>query len=77
MLVLRCGLAGVVWCGIRLQAETLIHYLMLNMFQMLIRSSSGTCDLFVEFFMGCDALVRCVLVLRCGLVGVVWYSDAG
>ena len=22
--------------------------------------------------MGCIALVRCVLVLRCGLVGVVW-----
>jgi len=23
--------------------------------------------------MGCIALVRCVLVLRCGLAGVVWY----
>jgi len=26
--------------------------------------------------MGCIVLVRCVLVLRCGLVGVVWYPDA-
>jgi len=29
------------------------------------------------YFMGCIALVRCVLVLRCGLAGVVWYPDAG
>jgi len=27
--------------------------------------------------MGCIVLVRCVLVLRCGLAGVVWYPDAG
>ena len=27
--------------------------------------------------MGSIALVRCVLVLRCGLAGVVWYPDAG
>jgi len=27
--------------------------------------------------MGCIALVRCVLVLRCGLAGVVWYPDEG
>jgi len=26
--------------------------------------------------MGCIALVRCVLVLRCGSAGVVWYPDA-
>jgi len=25
--------------------------------------------------MGCIVLVRCVLVLRCGLAGVVWYPD--
>jgi len=24
LLVLRCGLAGVVWCGIRMQAEALL-----------------------------------------------------
>ena len=28
------------------------------------------------YFMGCIALVRCVLVLRCGLAVVVWYPDA-
>jgi hypothetical protein len=50
VLVLRCGLVGVVWCGIRLQAETLLHYLMLNMFQMLKHPISGACDLFVELF---------------------------
>ena len=27
--------------------------------------------------MSCIALVRCVLVLLCGLAGVVWYLDAG
>ena len=27
--------------------------------------------------MGSIALVRCVLVLRCGLAGVVWYPYAG
>jgi len=30
----------------------LFHYLMLNMFQVLIRPSSGGCDLFVELFHG-------------------------
>ena len=28
----------------------LFHYLMLNMFRMLIHPSSGACDLFVELF---------------------------
>jgi len=26
----------------------------------------------LSYFMGCIDLVRCVLVLRCGLTGVVW-----
>ena len=53
----------------------LFHHLMLNMFRMLIHPSSGACDLFVELFHG---LYCCgVLVLRCGLAGVVWYPDAG
>ena len=30
----------------------LFHYLMLNMFRMLIHPSSGTCDLLVELFHG-------------------------
>jgi len=50
------------WCGIRMQTEALVwypyagfslqHYLMLNMFRMLIHPSSGACDLFVELFHG-------------------------
>jgi len=31
----------------------------------------------LSYFMGCIALVRCVLVLRCGSAGVVWYPYAG
>ena len=30
----------------------LFHYLMLNMFRMLVRPSSGACNLFVELFHG-------------------------
>jgi len=30
----------------------LFHYLMLNMFRILIHPSSGACDLFVELFHG-------------------------
>ena len=59
-----------------MQVKALIFYLMHNMFQMLKRSSSAVCDIFVEFFMGCVLLVRCVLVLLCGLAGVVWYPVA-
>jgi len=55
----------------------LFLYLMLNMFRMLIHPSSGACDLFVSYFMGCIDLFRCVLVLRCGLAVVVWYPYAG
>jgi len=50
----------------------LCHYLILNIFWMLIRPASGDCNLFVELFHGCIVPVRCVLVLRCGLAGVVW-----
>ena len=50
----------------------MFQYLMLNMFRMLILPSSGACDLLLNYFMGCIALLRCVLVLRCGLAGVVW-----
>jgi len=53
----------------------LLHYVMLNIFRMLIHPSSGACDLFDELFHGlyCSG----VLVLRCGLAGVVWYLCAG
>jgi hypothetical protein len=55
----------------------LFHYLMLNMFRMLVHPFSGACDLFVELYMCCIALIRYVLVLRCGSAGVVWYPYAG
>ena len=47
------------------------------MFRMLVHPSSGASDLLWIYFMCCIALVRCVLVLRCGSAGVVWYPDAG
>jgi hypothetical protein len=55
----------------------LFHHLLLSMFRMLVHPSSGACDLLWIYFMCCIALVRCVLVLRCGSTGVVWYPDAG
>ena len=36
----------------------LFHYLKLNMFRMLIHSSSGACDLFVELFHGLYCCIR-------------------
>ena len=51
----------------------LFHYLLLNMFRMSVHPSSGACDLLWIYFMCCIAVVRCVLVLRCGSAGVVWY----
>ena len=50
----------------------LFHYLLLNMFRMLVHPSSGACERLWIYFMCCIALVRCVLVLRCGSAGVVW-----
>ena len=47
----------------------LFHYLMLNMFQMLVHPSSGASDLLWIYLMGCIDLVGCVLVLRCGSAG--------
>ena len=51
----------------------LFRYLLLNMFRMLVHPSSGACDLLWVYFMCRIALVRYVLVLRCGSAGVVWY----
>ena len=55
----------------------LFHYLLLNMFRMLVLPYSGVYDLLWICFVCCIALVRCVLVLRCGSAGVVWYPYAG
>ena len=49
----------------------LFHYLLINMFRMLVHPSSGAYDLLWIYFMCCIALVRCVLVLQCGSAGVV------
>jgi len=57
--------------------DLLFHYLLLNMFRMLVHPSSEACDLLWIYFMGWIALVRCVLVLRCGSAGVEWYPYAG
>jgi len=55
----------------------LFHYLLLNVFRMLVHPSAGACNLLWNYFMCCVALVRCVLVLRCGSAGVVWYPYVG
>ena len=55
----------------------LFHYLLLNVFRMLVHPSSGACDLLWIYFMCRIALVRCVLILRCGSAGVEWYPYAG
>jgi len=55
----------------------LFHYLMFNMFRILIHPSSGACDLFVELFHGlyCSGsmYVGVTLWFGCG----VWYPYAG
>jgi len=44
----------------------LFHYLMFNMFRMLIHPYSGACDLFVELFHGLYCYVRIeVIALAC------------
>jgi len=55
----------------------LFRYLMLNMFQMLVHPSQEFATYLLRYFMGCVALVRCVLVLHCGSAVVVWYLYAG
>ena len=51
----------------------LFHYLLLNMFRMLIHPSSGACDLFVELFHGlyCSGSMRVGVMLWFGWGGVV------
>ena len=69
-----CWCYGVVWLGwfgILMQVEAVVLQPASE------DPSSGVCDLLWIYFMGCTALVRCVLVLRCGSAGVVWYPYAG
>jgi len=51
----------------------LFHYLMLNMFRMLIHPLSGACNLFVELFCGlyCSGSMCVVVTLWFGWGGVV------
>jgi len=51
----------------------LFHYLMLNMFRMLIHPPSGACDLFVELFHGlyCSGSMLVGVTLWFGWGGVV------
>ena len=51
----------------------LFHYLMLNMFRVLIHPSSGACDLFVELFHGlyCSGSMCVGVTLWFGWGGVV------
>ena len=55
----------------------LFDFLLLDVFRMLVHPSSGACDLSWIYLVGCVALVRCVLVLRRGSAGAVWYPYAG
>jgi len=55
--------------------DLLLHYLLLNMFRMLVHPYSGACDLLWIYFMGCTALVRCV-VWYVMVWYVVCYPDA-
>ena len=51
----------------------LFHYLMLNMFRMLVHPSSGACDLFVELFHGlyCSGSMCVSVTVGFGWGGVV------
>ena len=51
----------------------LFHYLLLNMFRMLIHLSSGVCDLFVELLHG----LYCSRFDVCWCYGVVWLGWCG
>jgi hypothetical protein len=52
----------------------LFHYLLLNMFRMLVHPSSGVCDLFVELFhvLYCSGTMRVGVTVWFGWGGVVW-----
>ena len=60
-------------CGGVVSLCRLKHYLMLNMFRMLIHPSSGACDLFVELFHGlyCSGSMCVGVTLWFGYGGVV------
>jgi len=54
----------------------LFHYLMLNMFRMLIQPSSGACDLFVELFHGLYGSGSSYVVVWLGWCGIRIQAEA-
>ena len=54
----------------------LFHYLMLNMFRMLIHPSSGACDLFVVLFHGLYCSGTSYGVVRLGWCGIRVQAEA-
>jgi hypothetical protein len=65
--------------GKRMDMPSLFHYLMLNIFGMLIHPSSGACDIFVELFywLYCTGTMCVGVTVWFGWGGVVCYPDAG
>jgi len=57
----------------------LFHYLMLNVFRMLVHPSSGACGLFVELFhaLYCSGSICVGVTLWFGCGGVVSYAGWG
>jgi len=57
----------------------LFPYLLLNMFRVFYIHPQELATYLMRYYMGCIGivLVPCVLVLRCGMAGVVWYPYAG
>ena len=55
----------------------LFHYLMLNMFRMLVHPSSGACDLFVELFYVLYFSGSMCVGVTVWFRWVVWYPYVG
>ena len=54
----------------------LFHYLMLNMFRMLVHPSSGACDLCVELLLLWFDVCWCYGVVRLGWCGILMQTEA-
>ena len=57
----------------------LFHYLMLNIFRLLVQPSTRACELFVELYhlLYCSGTMRVGVTLWFGWGGVMWYPYAG
>jgi len=72
VLVLRCGLTGVVWYpDAGWSTSALVRCVLV------LHCGLAGVVWYPDVGWSTSALVRCVLVLRCGLTGVVWYPDGG